>query len=134
MPIEEGEHVVKGQVLARLDDSAQQASVAQARAQFMAAKALLVQYQAQLKEARLENHRNAVLIRENSIAQQTYDQSQAQVAELEAMATSQSDQIRLAHAILQAAQVQLDYTVVRAPYAGIIVEKNAQVGEIVSPL
>ena len=124
VPIQEGEHVVKGQVLARLDDSAQQASVAQARAQLMAAKALLVQYQAQLKEARLQNHRNAVLIREDSIAQQTYDQLQAQVAELEATVASQSDQIRLARATLQAAQVQLDYTVVRAPYAGIIVEKT----------
>ncbi len=52
MLIEEGEHVSAGQVLARLDDSAQRASLAQAQAQLLASQALLVQFRAQLAQAR----------------------------------------------------------------------------------
>ena len=52
MLIEEGEHVDKDQVLARLEDTAQKAALAQARAQQQAAVATLAQYQAQLAQAR----------------------------------------------------------------------------------
>src|SRR5256885_2408490 len=60
--IEEGEHVKAGQVLARLDDTAQRASLAQSAAQVQAAQALLVQFQAQLEQGRRDLKRNQDLI------------------------------------------------------------------------
>jgi RND family efflux transporter MFP subunit len=132
--IEEGEHVTAGQVLARLDDSAQKASLAQAQAQLLAARALLVQYQAQLAQARRDNQRNQDLIDTHLVSQQALETTQTQVATLAAQVESQQKQVELAQATVQGAQVELDYTTVRAPFSGVIIAKAAQAGEIISPI
>lgn len=132
--IEEGEHVKQGQVLARLDDSAQKASLAQAQAQLSAARALVVQYQGQLEQARRDNQRNQDLIARNLVSHQALETSQTQVATLAAQVLSQQRQVDLAQATVQGAQVELDYTTVRAPFAGVIIAKAAQAGEIISPI
>jgi RND family efflux transporter MFP subunit len=132
--IEEGEHVTAGQILAHLDDSAQQAGLAQARAQLLAARSLLVQFQAQLEQARRDNQRNQDLIDRKLVSQQALETTQTQVATLEAQVESQRKQVELAQATLQGAQVQLNYTTVRAPFSGVIVAKAAQAGEIISPI
>jgi RND family efflux transporter MFP subunit len=132
--IEEGEHVKAGQILAQLDDSAQKASLAQSRAQVMAARALLVQYQAQLEQSRRDNQRNLELIDRKLVSQQALETSQTLVASLEAQVESQRKQVELSQATLRGAQVQLDYTTVRAPFTGVIVAKAAQAGEIISPI
>jgi RND family efflux transporter MFP subunit len=132
--IEEGEHVKAGQILAQLDDSAQKANWAQAQAQVMAARALLVQYQAQLEQSRRDNQRNQDLIDRKLVSQQALETSQTQVATLTAQVESQRKQVELAQAALRGAQVQLDYTTVRAPFTGVIIAKAAQAGEIISPI
>ena len=132
--IEEGEHVKAGQILAQLDDSAQKASWAQAQAQLMAARALLGQYQAQLEQSRRDNQRNQDLIDRKLVSQQALETSQTQVATLAAQVESQRKQVELAQATLRGAQVQLDYTTVRAPFTGVIIAKAAQAGEIISPI
>jgi RND family efflux transporter MFP subunit len=132
--IEEGEHVKAGQVLAQLDDSAQKASLAQAQAALAAARALLVQFQAQLEQARRDNQRNQDLIERKLVSQQALETSQTQVATLSAQVESQRKQVELSDATLRGAQVQLDYTTVRAPFTGVIIAKAAQAGEIISPI
>lgn len=132
--IEEGEHVTAGQILAQLDNSAQKASWSQAQAQVMAARALLMQFQAQLAQARRDNQRNQQLIDRKLVSQQALETTQTQVATLEAQVESQRKQTQLAQAALRGAQVQLDYTTVRAPFSGVIVAKAAQAGEIISPI
>ncbi|HXL97769.1 MAG TPA: efflux RND transporter periplasmic adaptor subunit, partial [Steroidobacteraceae bacterium] len=132
--IEEGEHVTAGQILAQLDNSAQKASWSQAQAQVMASRALLMQFQAQLAQARRDNQRNQQLIDRKLVSQQALETTQTQVATLEAQVESQRKQTQLAQAALRGAQVQLDYTTVRAPFSGVIVAKAAQAGEIISPI
>ena len=132
--IEEGEHVRAGQVLARLDDSAYRAAVAQAAAQLAAAQALEAQYQAQLAQARRDHQRNADLIERNLVSRQALETTGTQVDTLAAQLQSQRKQIELAQASLRGAQVQLDYCTVRAPFTGVIVAKAAQAGEIISPI
>ena len=68
------------------------------------------------------------------MSQQALETTQTQVATLEAQVESQQKQTELAQAGLRGAQVQLDYTVVRAPFSGVIVAKAAQAGEIISPI
>ncbi len=132
--IEEGEHVKAGQVLARLDDAAYQAGVAQARAQLMAAQALEAQYIAQLAQARRETKRNQDLIDRNLVSRQSLETTQMQQDTLTAQLEVQRKQIELASAALRGAQVQLAYCTVRAPFDGVIVAKSAQSGEIISPI
>ena len=132
--IEEGEHVEAGQVLARLEDTAQQAALAQARAQLAQARALVGQNEAQLAQAERDLVRQEDLIERKLVSEQALENARTQVASLRAQLNSQRRTIDLAAAQLRSAQVQLDYTTVRAPFAGVIIAKAAQVGEIVSPL
>ena len=131
--IEEGDKVADGQVLARLDDTAQRASLAQAQAQMHAAQANLVQLEAQLEQARRDLTRQQGLIGRQLTAQQALELAQTQVAVTGAQVQTQRRQIELAAAAVQSAQVQLDYCTVHAPFAGVVIAKAAQVGEIVSP-
>jgi RND family efflux transporter MFP subunit len=131
--IEEGERVTAGQVLARLDDTAQKAALAQAQAQWHAAQALLVQYQAQLEQATRDWKRADEMVARKLVSQQAVEQARTQVEALTAQVAAQRRQIELAEAAVRAAQVQLDYCTVRAPFSGVVIAKAAQVGEIVSP-
>ncbi len=132
--IEEGEHVKAGQVLARLDDSAYQAGVAQARAQLLAAQALEAQYTTQLAQARRDTQRNQDLIDRNLVSRQALETAQTQQDTVSAQLQAQRKQIDVARATLRGAEVQLDYCTVRAPFDGVIIAKAAQSGEIISPI
>lgn len=132
--IDEGQRVRKGQVLARLDDTAQQAALAQARAQLQAAQALLQQYRVQLAQARRDLARNQALVGQHLVSEEDFETSRTQAATLAAQVDTQRRQVELARAGVRAARVQVDYTIVRAPYAGVIIDKAAQTGEIVSPV
>jgi RND family efflux transporter MFP subunit len=132
--IEEGDHVKEGQVLGRLDDTAQRATLAQARAQLHSAQALLVQDQAQLAQSERDVRRDEDLVTRNLVSQQAVEQARTQVDTQKAQLESQRRQIDVAAANVRSAQVQLDYCTVRAPFNGVVIAKAAQVGEIISPL
>ena len=131
--IQEGEHVERGQVLARLDDSAQRAALDQADAQLAAARAQLRQYRVQLAQSRRDLARDQALIGQHLVSEQALETAQTQAASLAAQVLTQRREMALARAGVQAAQVQEDYTIVRAPFAGVVVDKAAQMGETISP-
>jgi len=131
--IEEGEHVTEGQVLARLDDTSQLASLAQAEAQLHAAQALQGQYEAQLEQARRDVQRDEELVGE-AVSQQALDTARTQVRTYAAQVESQRRQVELAGAQVTGAKVQLEYCTIKAPFTGVITAKAAQPGEIVSPM
>jgi RND family efflux transporter MFP subunit len=132
--IEEGDHVKEGQVIGRLDDTAQRAGLAQAQAQLHSAQAVLVQAQAQLAQNRRDVKRDEDLVQRKLVSEQAVEQARTQVDSQAAQVESQRRQIDLAEAAVRSAQVQLDYCTVRAPFTGVVIAKAAQVGEIVSPL
>ena len=130
---QEGEYVRRGQILARLDDSTQLAVRAQARAQLAAAQAQLGQYRVQLALARLDLARDQALIGQHLVSQQAFDTARTQVDSLAAQVLTQQRNVAVARAGVRAAQVQQGYTVVRAPFSGVVVDKPAQMGETISP-
>jgi RND family efflux transporter MFP subunit len=125
--------VKQGQVLARLDDTAQRAALTQALAQWHSAQALLVQNQALLAQSERDVKRDEDLVKRNLVSQQAVEQARTQVDTGAAQLQSQRRQIELAAAAVRSAQVQLDYCTVRAPFTGVVIAKAAQVGEIISP-
>ncbi len=131
--IEEGDHVTKGQVLARLDDSGYRASLDAAKAGEQATLAQVAQLQAQLAQATHDAARLDALVGRGLVAKQTAEQARTAVATAAAQLNTQRKQVQVARAQTAAAQVNFDYTVVRAPFTGVITTKNAQVGEIISP-
>ncbi|HEX5461767.1 MAG TPA: efflux RND transporter periplasmic adaptor subunit [Steroidobacteraceae bacterium] len=132
--IQDGEPVHQGQVLARLDDSAQRAALTQARAQLQSTRAILREDEVELAQARRDLARNEDLIGQHLIAEQTLEASQTQVAALAAQIQSQRRQVEVAQAGAHAAEVNVGYTVVRAPFSGVVVDKAAQTGEVISPM
>jgi RND family efflux transporter MFP subunit len=131
---DEGDRVKEGQVIARLDDTAQRAALAQAQAQLQSAQAVLTQDEAQLAQSRRDVARDDDLVQRHLVSQQETEQARTLVETGTALVQSQHKQIELAAANVRAAQVQLDYCTVRAPFSGVVIAKAAQVGEIVSPL
>ena len=132
--IEEGERVEAGQVLARLDDTAQQARMAEARAQVASARAQAGQFRTQLAQNQRDLQRQQDLIGRKLVSQQALENVRTQGETFTAQLAAQQSSVALAEAQLRSAQVQLDYTTVKAPFAGVIIAKAAQVGEIISPL
>ena len=132
--IEEGDHVEKGQVLARLEDSALRAGLGAARANLASAQAQVATAQAQLTQAQADAHRQDELVASGMVSKQAAEQARTVVATNVAQLDGRRREAEVANAQLTQAQVNFDYTVVHAPFAGVVTEKAAQVGEIVSPL
>jgi RND family efflux transporter MFP subunit len=132
--IEEGDHVAKGQVLARLEDSALRAGLGAARANLASAQAQVATAQAQLAQAQADERRQAELLASGMVTKQAGEQARTAVATGVAQLDGRRRDADAANAQLTQAQVNFDYSVVRAPFAGVVTEKAAQVGEIVSPL
>jgi RND family efflux transporter MFP subunit len=132
--IEEGDRVAKGQVLARLDDNALRAGLASAQASAQAAHATVAQNEAQLDQALRDATRQEALVGRGLVSKQIAEQTRTQANTYRAQLNTARRQAQSADAQVGVAQVNLDYTVVRAPFDGVITDKAAQVGEIVSPL
>jgi RND family efflux transporter MFP subunit len=131
--VEEGNRVKKGQVLARIENADIQATADQARANVNTAKANLGQIEAEIKDARLKFDRSRRLLESKAIAQSDFDTAEAKLQQLESARNAAKSQIIAAQAGYQAGQVALEYTLIRAPFDGVILTKNADVGEVVAP-
>lgn len=116
----EGDKVKKDQIIARLEDSDIKAQLAQARAN-------LKVYEADLKEAESSYRRNQSLLKANASTQLELEAAEARY--LRVLAS-----IELAKAQVTSAEVALENTLIRSPFDGTILTKNADVGEIVAPL
>ncbi|HKN60093.1 MAG TPA: efflux RND transporter periplasmic adaptor subunit [Candidatus Acidoferrales bacterium] len=131
---EEGMHVHQGFVLATLDDSDLQKALTSARADRDATQASIADLQVQLKNANLELHRAKELQAAGVQSQEALDNSLMASDSLKAKIALTEEQVAASAARIQEAQQAVDNCVIRAPFDGIIVSKDAQVGEMVSPI
>jgi RND family efflux transporter MFP subunit len=132
--IEEGMKVKEGQVLARLDDSNVKTSLAVAVAQLASAKAALVETEAQLKDANLEFQRTTELAKQHIASQSDLDQAEANAKALQAHLAQQKVDVTVAERQVALWQQQMDDMVIRAPFDGVVTTKDAQPGEMISPV
>ena len=132
--VEEGMAVREGQVLARLDDSTLRASLGLARAQLEAARQTLPEIDVRLAEARTNLRRREQLMKEGLTTPSDLDQAQAEVNSLLARIGSVREQIKVAESQVALQQTAIDDMVIRAPFSGVALSKDAQAGEMVSPV
>ncbi len=132
--VEEGQAVSEGEVLARIDDSNARAQLALAQSQLGAARAQLTEVRVQLDEAQRQLKRTRELAARKLVSDQALDTAQANADGLAARLASTQANVTVAERSLAVQQRQLDDTVVRAPFAGVITITNAQPGEMISPL
>jgi len=132
--IEEGMAVRQGQVLARLDAETQSASVALAEAQTEAARRNVNESEVRLNEARINLDRISKLVGVGYSTAAEVDAARAAVDSLGARIQAAREQVRVAERQVALEQTNLDSTVIRAPFAGVVISKDAQPGEMVSPV
>ena len=132
--IEEGMKVEKGQVLARLDGANLAASYQLAAAQRDAAETSLQETEALLKEAQASLERVSNLVDRGLASAAELDSARAKAEALAAQAARRRADIEVAEKNLLVWSERLEDTVIRAPFAGVVVAKNAQPGEMISPI
>jgi HlyD family secretion protein len=132
--IEEGQKVEEGQVLARLDDSNVKTNLRLIEAQLEVSKAAVGETRAQLDQGQKELNRVAALAQNSIASASELDRAQAEVNTLKARLTRQEREIEAAQRQIEIWRQQVEDNVIRAPFSGIVVSKNAQPGEMISPM
>jgi RND family efflux transporter MFP subunit len=131
---DEGTHVRQGQLLATLDDSDVKRALESAKADRESAQAAIADYVVQLKNAKIQLGRAEQLQKAGVQTQENLDNASMAAESLTAKIALAKQQVAGADARISEAQQAVDNTVIRAPFDGIVVSKDAQVGEMVSPI
>jgi RND family efflux transporter MFP subunit len=131
---DEGTRVTEGQLLATLDDSDVRRALDSAKADRDSSQAAILDFQVQLKNAEIELRRTQQLVKDGVSTQQALDAAVMTADSLRAKIELAKQQVVAADARIREQQQAVDNCTIRAPFAGIVVSKDAQVGEMVSPV
>jgi len=132
--IEEGMQVEQGQVLATLDDSNISASFNLVQAQFRSSQSTLKETEALLNEAQANYERTINLVGKQLASEVELDRARAEAQSLAAQLARKEADVEVAARQVDVYRQQMEDTIIRAPFAGVIVAKNAQPGEMISPV
>ena len=132
--VEEGSTVKKGQVIAKLESDDVAAARDQAKANLDAARYALEQARAEFNDATITFNRNKELIGQGYVAQAEYDASEARFRRASAGVSAAEAAVQASVAALQGANVAFEYTLIRAPFDAVVLTKNADIGDIVTPI
>jgi len=132
--VDEGMKVTEGQLLARLDDSDAQSRLLAARSQRDATAALIASLEVNLANAEREFRRQEDLEKQGYTSTQALDLARTTAESLRAQIAATRVQVLAADAQIAVAQQDVDNCTVRAPFSGVVVSKDAQRGEMVSPI
>jgi RND family efflux transporter MFP subunit len=133
--VSEGSHVRRGEIIARLENAEYQAAVGQAEATLASDQATLIQAQADRDELVREASRAHDVRAQNPqlVSDQEVELADSKAAQATALAEAQQARVRAAAAALEVARANLENTVIRAPFTGTVLRKDAEVGEVVAP-
>lgn len=132
--VEEGSHVRRNQIVAKLEKESAEASLDQTRAELDAVRFSLDEALAELEDSRSLWQRNKEMIGQGFVSQSEYDASLARYKKAQASVRNKQASIVATKAALRNAKVQVEYSLLRAPFDGVVLTKNADIGDIVTPL
>ena len=132
--VEEGSRVRAGEIIARLENHDVTASRDQAAANLINARASLEQAQAELRDAGLSYNRQRELVSQGIVAQADFDAADARYRKARGGVNGAKAAINAARAALRGAEAAIEYTCIRAPFDAVVLTKNADVGDIVTPI
>ncbi len=132
--VEEGTPVKKGDVIARLEHEDALADRRRAAETLKASRALLSEAEAEIRNAEAEHKRGKSLVEKGYISKSEFDALETRADKARAAGVRASSSVRADEAALAAAEVALEYTVIRAPFDAVVLTKNADVGDIITPL
>lgn len=132
--VEEGSRVKKDQIIARLEADDVAAQRDQAQANLEVSRQNLEQAKAELVDALASFEREKTLLAQEFTTRAAFDAAEARRKKALAAVSSAEASVRASNAALKAAYVALDYTLIRAPFDAIVLTKNADIGDIVTPI
>ena len=132
--VEEGSLVKSGQLIARLENKDLKALVLQGEAGVQSAQASLGQVRADLADAEQSYKRQKKLLQLGIVSQADFDSAEARFKRSLAAVKAAEAGVRGSNASLQGAAVNLEYSQIRAPFDAVVLTKNADVGDIITPL
>ncbi|MBM4338477.1 MAG: efflux RND transporter periplasmic adaptor subunit [Deltaproteobacteria bacterium] len=132
--VEEGNRVKQDQIVARLESQDVTAAKGLAEANVNAARHNIELARAELKEATLNLERNKALLAKGYVAKSIYDSALARYEKAVAAVEASEASLKASLAALEAANINLEYTLIRAPFDAVVLTKNADVGDIVTPI
>jgi RND family efflux transporter MFP subunit len=132
--VEEGSRVKEGQVIARLENEDALAARDQAEANLKVVRANLEGAKAEFEEASLAFNRDKQLIARGVISKSQFDTSEARFLKAKASVAAAEAAIKAGTAALQGTNVAIEYSLIRAPFNAVVLTKNADIGDIVTPL
>ncbi len=133
LSVEEGSRVKKGEVVAKLESEDVVAARQQAAENLNAAKAGLEQAKAELHDAKLEFNRSKELVSKGFISRTDFDTAEARYRKAVASVASAEAAIKAGRAALQGANASVEYTLIRAPFDAVVLTKDADIGDMVTP-
>ena len=131
---DEGTRVNEGQLLATLDDSDVRRALDAAQADRDASIAAIADYEVQLRNAEIELHRADELHKDGVQSQQVLDTARMTADSLRAKIALAKQQVVVANARIREEEQAVKNCSITAPFAGIAVSKDAQIGEMISPV
>jgi RND family efflux transporter MFP subunit len=131
--VEEGKAVKEGDILAQLENQDLMATLEEAKANLKVAHAALENAEAEFHDAELQYSRHKGLRSSGSVSEQSFDAVEARYRKAVASRTSGIFAVARAEASVRVADVNLEYSYIRAPFDGVVLTKNADKGEIVAP-
>jgi RND family efflux transporter MFP subunit len=132
--IEEGKSVTEGQVVGRLDDSNARRDLDLAAAQVVSSRRALAETEVRLNQAGIVLRRTKALVAEGVESQSLLDAAQADYDAFAAHLTQQREDITVAEQQVAVRKQNLEDTIIRAPFSGVVTTKDAQPGEMISPI
>ncbi len=132
--VEEGSHVRAGQIVAKLENEDVIASKKQAEANLKVAYHNLEHARAELNDAELSFNRMKLLYEQGFVSKADYDSAEARYKKAGASVQAAEATVKASKAEIEAANVALEYTLLRAPFDAVVLTKNADIGDIVTPI
>lgn len=132
--VEEGMSVEKDQIVARLDDSNTRKTLALYQAELVSAKTQVAETRARLTEAKLTWERTTELAAKQLVSTAELDRAKANYDSLQAQLANREAGVVLAERRIAIEQQYLDDLELRAPFAGVVISKDSQPGEMISPV
>lgn len=131
--VEEGSVVKRGEIIARLENQDVLASMEEAKANVLVANARLKAAEAELTDATLVFNRTKDLIKQKFVSNEVHDAAAARYRKAVAAINIATASIAAAEAAQLGAKVTVEYTLIRAPFDGVILSKDADIGDVVAP-
>lgn len=132
--VEEGSRVKAGEVIARLENLDLMAVLDQAKASVQTAASQVEQARAEQTDATQSFKRQKELLEQGIVSRSDYDAAEARYRRASAAVGGTLSSLRAAEAARRGAEVALDYSLIRAPFDAVVLTKNADIGDIITPL